>query len=176
MYRTWSGSEDSSHTNLYLCVPFSLGDFMDEKYMLLAIQEAIIAKELDEVPIGCVIIKNGEIIGKGHNLRERLKLSVAHAEIMAIEDACKKLGAWQLVDCDLYVTLEPCPMCAGAIMQSRIKNVYFGAYDPKGGSYGSNFNLNEVKKLNHYPNVKGGILENECSKILKDFFKEKRKK
>lgn len=148
---------------------------MKIEYMEFALKQAEIAKSCDEVPIGCVIVKDDEIISYGYNLRHTSKQSTAHAEIIAINKACEKLNSWQLNDCDLYVTLEPCPMCAGAIMQSRIKNVYFGAYDKKGGSYGSNFNLNEVKNLNHYPNVVGGVLKEECGKILSDFFKEKRK-
>ncbi len=147
---------------------------MNIEFMKLALEQAKLAVKNDEVPIGCVIVKNNEVIAKAFNLRHTLKQSTAHAEILAIQHACASLKMWQLTDCDLYVTLEPCPMCAGAIMQSRIKNVYFGAYDLKGGSYGSNFNLNEVKRLNHYPNVQGGILEDECGKILKDFFKKKR--
>ena len=102
--------------------------------------------------------------------------STAHAEILAIEKACKKLGSWRLEDCDLYVTLEPCPMCSGAIIQSRIRNVIFGAYDPKGGCMGSNMNINDVRGFNHYPDIEGGILQDECSRLLKDFFKAKRKK
>ena len=149
---------------------------MNIEYMEVAIQEAIIASEIDEVPIGCVIVKDGEIISKAHNLRHTTKRSIAHAEIIAIDEACSKLNSWYLDECDIYITLEPCPMCAGAIMQSRIKNVFFGAYDFKGGSYGSNFNLNEIKGLNHYPNVVGGILEEKCSSLLKDYFKLKRNK
>lgn len=148
---------------------------MNIKYMEIALEEAYKASLIDEVPIGCVIVKDDNIISKAHNLRHTTNRSIAHAEILAIDEACKKLGTWYLEDCEIYITLEPCPMCAGAIMQSRIKNVYFGAYDNKGGSYGSNFNLNEVKGLNHYPNVTGGILEEKCSKILKDYFKTKRK-
>lgn len=148
---------------------------MKTKYMEIALEEANKAKEIDEVPIGCVIVKDNQILSKTHNLRHTTKRAIAHAEILAIDEACKKLGTWYLDGCDIYVTLEPCPMCAGAIMQSRISNVYFGAYDSKGGSYGSNFNINNVKGLNHYPNVEGGILKEKCSNILKEYFKTKRK-
>lgn len=112
-----------------------------EKFMNEALRLARKAASLDEVPIGCVIVKENQIIGRGFNEREVLQKSTAHSEIIAIEQACKQTGFWRLDDCDLYVTLEPCPMCAGAIIQSRIRNVYFGAYDPKGGSCGSVVNL-----------------------------------
>lgn len=163
-------------TSTSACVyHFLIGKNMNLEYMKLAIEQAKIAESMDEVPIGCIIVSNGEIISRAHNLRHTTKQAIAHAEILAISKACEKLNVWQLTDCDLYVTLEPCPMCAGAILQSRIRNVYFGAYDLKGGSYGSNFNLNEIKNLNHYPTVTGGILEEECSALLKKFFKNKRK-
>lgn len=145
-----------------------------EKYMKLAIKEAIKALEKDEVPIGCVIVKDDRVIARGHNLRESRQSASAHAEMIAIEKACKKIGSWRLEDCDLYVTLEPCPMCSGAILQSRIKNVYYGAYDPKGGCLHSCMNLYEVKGFNHYPNAHAGILEEECARMLRDFFKNKR--
>lgn len=147
---------------------------MEEKYMLLALEEAKKAFDEDEVPIGAVVVKGGKVIAQTHNTKERTKNSLNHAEILAIQATLELLDSKYCDDCDLYVTLEPCPMCAGALYQSRMKNVYFGAYDHKGGSYGSNFNLNDVKGLNHYPNVQGGILEEECSKILKDYFKMKR--
>lgn len=145
------------------------------KFMQAAIKEAIKAKNKDEVPIGCVIVYNDKIIARGHNLRETKQQSINHAEIVAIQKACKKIGSWRLEDCDLYVTLEPCCMCAGAILQSRIKNVVYGAKDPKGGSIDSTLHMYEQKGFNHYPNVISGILEEECSQLLKDFFKEKRK-
>ena len=148
----------------------------EEKYMKQAIKQAMKAQEKDEVPIGCVIVKDDKIIARGYNLRQSKQQSYAHAEMIAIQKACKKLGTWRLEDCDLYVTLEPCPMCAGAIQQSRIKKVVFGAYDPKGGFFGSNFNINEVKGLNHYPEVEGGILKEETAQLLKDFFKKKRER
>lgn len=148
----------------------------NEKWMKEAIKQAKKAAQKDEVPIGCVIVKDDQIIARAYNKREMKQCSTAHAEILAIEKACKKLGSWRLEDCDLYVTLEPCPMCSGAIIQSRIRNVIFGAYDPKGGCMGSNMNINDVRGFNHYPDIEVGILQDECSRLLKDFFKAKRKK
>lgn len=148
----------------------------NEKWMKEAIKQAKKAAQKDEVPIGCVIVKDDQIIARAYNKREMKQCSMAHAEILAIEKACKKLGSWRLEDCDLYVTLEPCPMCSGAIIQSRIRNVIFGAYDPKGGCMGSNMNINDVRGFNHYPDIEGGILQDECSRLLKEFFKAKRKK
>lgn len=148
----------------------------NEKWMKEAIKQAKNAAQKDEVPIGCVIVKDDQIIARAYNKREMKQCSTAHAEILAIEKACKKLGSWRLEDCDLYVTLEPCPMCSGAIIQSRIRNVIFGAYDPKGGCMGSNMNINDVRGFNHYPDIEGGILQDECSRLLKEFFKAKRKK
>ena len=148
----------------------------NEKWMKEAIKQAKKAAQKDEVPIGCVIVKDDQIIARAYNKREMKQCSTAHAEILAIEKACKKLGSWRLEDCDLYVTLEPCPMCSGAIIQSRIRNVIFGAYDPKGGCMGSNMNINDVRGFNHYQDIEGGILQDECSRLLKEFFKAKRKK
>lgn len=148
----------------------------NEKWMKETIKQAKKAAQKDEVPIGCVIVKDDQIIARAYNKREMKQCSTAHAEILAIEKACKKLGSWRLEDCDLYVTLEPCPMCSGAIIQSRIRNVIFGAYDPKGGCMGSNMNINDVRGFNHYPDIEGGILQDECSRLLKEFFKAKRKK
>ena len=148
----------------------------NEKWMKEAIKQAKKAAQKDEVPIGCVIVKDDQIIARSYNKREMKQCSTAHGEILAIEKACKKLGSWRLEDCDLYVTLEPCPMCSGAIIQSRIRNVIFGAYDPKGGCMGSNMNINDVRGFNHYPDIEGGILQDECSRLLKEFFKAKRKK
>lgn len=148
----------------------------NEYFMSIAILEAKKAFKKDETPIGAVIVKDGVIISKAHNLRETKNNALYHAEILAIDKACKKLGSWRLVDCDIYVTLEPCLMCAGAIMQARVKNVFFGASDPKGGAFGSSINLNEIKTINHHPNITSGILKEECSQLLKDFFKKKREK
>lgn len=149
---------------------------MTEKYMKLALKEARKAYEKDEVPIGAIIVKDDKVIARAHNLRETSKQSVAHAEILAIQKACKKLEAWRLEECDMYVTLEPCSMCAGAIINSRIKNLYIGAMDPKSGAVGSKLNLLEDYKFNHEVNFETGILNEECSTILSDFFKELRKK
>ena len=147
-----------------------------EVFMKAAIKEALKAEALDEVPIGCVVVKDNKIIARGYNVRETKQESIGHAEIKTLQKACKKLNSWRLEDCDLYVTVEPCIMCSGAIIQSRIRNVYFGAYDPKGGAFGSSINVLEAKNINHYPNVEGGILKKECSTILKEFFKKKRNK
>lgn len=146
------------------------------QYMKEAIKEAKKAELKDEVPIGAVIVMDGKIIARAHNTRQSKQISIHHAEILCIEKACRKLNSWRLEECDLYVTLEPCPMCAGAIQQSRIRKVVFGAYDPKGGFFGSNFNINDVKGLNHYPEVEGGIMEEETARLLKEFFKKKRER
>jgi len=147
----------------------------EELFMKEALKEAKKALNKLEAPIGAVIVKDGKIIARGYNLRETKQDSTLHAEIVAIKRACKKLGSWRLEECDIYITLEPCPMCAGAILQSRIRNVFFGAYDPKAGAAGSLINLLENDSFNHKSNVYGGILENECSSLLKEFFKNLRK-
>lgn len=148
----------------------------DEKFMLEAIKEAQKAYAIGEVPIGAVVVRQGEIVGRGHNQRETSKRAIAHAEIMAIEEACKNLGGWRLIDCDLYVTLEPCLMCGGAIYQSRVVRLIYGAKDPKSGAFGSLYNLAEDTRLNHQVAVTAGILESECSTLLKQFFRELRNK
>ena len=145
-----------------------------EKFMALALKQAEIAKKNGEVPIGAVIVKNGEVISKGYNKRNKNKLATAHAEINAIEKACKKLGDWRLDGCEMYVTLEPCPMCAGAILNARILKVYFGAYEVKSGAILSNYKMLFQGSLNHKGDAEGGIMINECSALLKDFFKSKR--
>ena len=145
-----------------------------EIFMKKAIQEAKKAYNKLEVPVGCIIVKNGEIIAKAHNLKETKKDTTKHAEIIAIQKASKKLDSWRLIDCEMYVTLEPCPMCAGAIINSRIKKIYIGAKDEKTGAVGSVLNLLEDYTFNHKVQIENGILENECQKILKDFFKELR--
>ena len=150
----------------------------DEEYMREALSLAEKAFELGEVPVGAVAVWDGKIVGRGMNLRETDKNALRHAEIMAIDEACKNLGGWRLWKCDLYVTLEPCPMCAGAIINSRVKRVIYGASDPKSGSCGSLTNLFEMP-YNHKPEVVSGVLEKECSEILSRFFeklREKRKK
>ncbi|MCM3796964.1 tRNA adenosine(34) deaminase TadA [Priestia megaterium] len=148
----------------------------DEKYMRLAIDEALKAKDKLEVPIGAVIVQNDEVVASAYNLRETEQRSVAHAELLAIDEACKKLGTWRLEDATLYVTLEPCPMCAGAIVLSRVKRVVFGAYDPKGGCAGTLLNLLEFEKFNHQAEVVGGMLEEECGSLLTTFFRELRQR
>lgn len=149
---------------------------MENKYMVDALKQAKKAYEIDETPVGAVIVKDGKIISRAYNKREIKKNCLCHAEILAINKACKKLGGWRLFDCDMYVTLEPCPMCAGAIISARIKNLYFGAYDEKSGCAGSVINLFEENKFNHNVNVSGGVMIDECSGILKDFFKNLRDK
>lgn len=148
-------------------------DFYNE-YMKLALDEAKKTSISQDVPIGAVIVKNGDIIAVGHNEREANGDSTAHAEIQAIRSACQKLGGWHLDSCELYVTLEPCPMCMGAIVNSRIKRVVFGAKDSKAGACGSVFNFNDYP-LNHKPEIIGGIMEDEGRALLSDFFAEKRK-
>lgn len=145
-----------------------------EKYMRSALRLAKKAESLDEVPVGAVIVKDGKILAKGWNRRQTKQNPLEHAEVMAIQCACRKLKSWRLEGCDLYVTLEPCPMCSGAIIQSRIEHVYFGAFDPKGGAVASVVSLFDLPQWNHHPMWEGGILEDECSMILKQFFKRKR--
>ena len=148
---------------------------MHEKYMRLAIKEAIKAQNKDEVPIGAVIVKDDKVISRGHNLRESKQIASAHAEMIAIDKACKKLGTWRLEGCTLYVTLEPCPMCAGATILSRIDKVVYGASDPKGGCIESCIKMYEQQGFNHYPIYEAGIMKEECANLLSDFFREKRK-
>mgnify|MGYP002544196091 CR=1 FL=1 len=143
---------------------------MNRKFMLEAIELAKIAASEGEVPVGAVIVKDGKIIAKGKNEREKKQNALSHAEIEAINNACKALGSWRLDDCEIYVTLEPCPMCAGAIINSRIKTLVFGAYDSKMGSIDSVVNLCDYP-YNHKVEVYGGICEDECLEILQDFFK-----
>ena len=147
----------------------------DEIYMRKALELAELAARQGEVPVGAIVVKRstGEIVGRGFNRREYGRSPLTHAEIVAIDQASRKLGGWRLVDCELYVTLEPCPMCAGAIINSRIQRVVFGAADPKAGSCGSVVNLFELP-FNHKPEFIGGVLERECSQLLSDFFKKLR--
>lgn len=148
----------------------------DERYMLEAIEEAKKAGQIDEVPIGAVIVLDGEIIARAHNLRETKQSSIAHAEVLAIDQACQKLGTWRLEDATLYVTLEPCPMCAGAIMLSRVEKVVYGAKDPKGGCAGTFMNILQDERFNHQSEVVTGVLEAECGALLSDFFRDLREK
>ena len=147
-----------------------------ERFMKEALKEAKKAYDKLEVPVGCVIVKDGKIISRAHNLKETKKDTTKHAEILAIQKASKKLEAWRLLDCDMYVTLEPCSMCAGAIINSRIRNLYIGTMDKKTGAAGSVLNLFEDFTFNHKVIVETGILQTQCEKILKDFFKELRKR
>ena len=142
--------------------------------MRFAFREAEKAFELDEVPIGCIIVKDGAIVGRGHNQTEQLQDSTAHAEMIAITSANGTLENRFLTGCTLYVTLEPCPMCAGAIVNSRIDRLVFGAYDPKAGACGTLFTLTEDDRLNHRVQTIGGVLDGECGAILKEYFKKKR--
>ena len=144
------------------------------KYMKEALRQAKKAYALGEVPIGCVIVYEDKIIARGYNRRNTDKNTLAHAEVTAINRASKKLGDWRLEDCTLYVTLEPCQMCAGAIVQSRITNVVMGCMNPKAGCGGSILNILEMTEFNHQVNVLRGVMEEECSQILQDFFKELR--
>ena len=139
-----------------------------------ALKEAKKAELIDEVPIGCVIVKDDKIIARGHNQRETKQSPIGHAEIIAINKASKKLNSWRLEGCDIYVTLEPCIMCSGAIIQSRINKVYYGASDPKGGALGSSINVLEANNINHHPEVISGVLKEECSSIITNYFKAKR--
>lgn len=146
------------------------------RYMKRALELAHKAQLQGEVPVGAVIVKNGKIVGEGFNQKETLGLATRHAEIEAIENASKNLGAWRLTDCEMYVTLEPCLMCAGAIVATRLKKLYYGADDPKGGAVKSLYQALSDERLNHECEIEEGLLKSECSKILKDFFKERRAK
>lgn len=145
----------------------------DVYFMKRAITRAKCAARDGEVPIGAVVVKDDKIIATGRNMREKRKNALLHAEIVAIDRACKKIGAWRLMDCTLYVTMEPCPMCAGAIVNSRIKRVVYGCYDKKAGAFGSVFNLAD-HPLNHKYEVVSGVLEKECASLLSSFFEELR--
>ena len=145
---------------------------IDEKYMKEAIKQAKKAYSIDETPIGCVIVYEDKIIARGYNRRNTDKSTLAHAEITAIKKACKKLGDWRLEGCTLYVTLEPCPMCAGAIIQSRIDRVVVGSMNPKAGCAGSVLNILQTEGFNHQTELTTGILKEECSQLMTGFFKE----
>ena len=149
---------------------------MDEEFMLAALALAKEAFDAGEVPVGCVITRKGQIVGRGRNRREEAKNALAHAEIEAIAGACARLGGWRLSGCVLYVTMEPCPMCAGAAVNARIERVVFGAYDEKAGCCGSVLDLSRQEKFNHAFEVRGGVLEAQCRAVLQDFFRAKRKK
>lgn len=147
---------------------------MDNKYMKAALKCAQTALAEGEVPIGAVVVLNGKIISRGHNRRTKKQIATAHAEIEAIEKACKKLKSWRIPECEIYVTLEPCPMCMGAMLNARIKKVYFGAYEAKGRSL--TLEIAASNLLNHKIEVEGGVMEEECSNILSAFFSEMRKR
>lgn len=147
-----------------------------EHFMRLAINEAKKALLIDEVPIGAIIVKDDKVIARGYNHRETKQDVTSHAEIEAIKKANKRLNSWRLVDCDIYITLEPCLMCMGALIQSRVSNIYYGAKDPKGGAIESSLNALDSKNINHHPNVEGGILEKDCSEIISNYFRLKRQK
>ncbi|KXA46618.1 MULTISPECIES: tRNA adenosine(34) deaminase TadA [Staphylococcus] len=149
---------------------------IDEKYMKLALDEAKKAEAIGEVPIGALIVKDDKIIARAHNLRETIQLPTAHAEHIAIEKAAEAVGSWRLEDCTLYVTLEPCVMCSGAIVMSRIPRVVYGAADPKGGCSGSLMDLLQESRFNHRAEVVSGVLEEECGDMLRNFFKQLRNK
>ncbi|MEG9462917.1 MULTISPECIES: tRNA adenosine(34) deaminase TadA [Bacillus amyloliquefaciens group] len=147
----------------------------DEYYMREAIKEAKKAEAKGEVPIGAVLVLHDEIVARAHNLRETEQRSLAHAEMLAIDEACRKLGTWRLEDAVLYVTLEPCPMCAGAVVLSRVDKVVFGAFDPKGGCTGTLMNLLQEERFNHQAEVVSGVLGEECGEMLSAFFRKLRR-
>ncbi len=148
---------------------------MVNKFMEVAIEEARKAEEEEEIPVGAVIVKNGEILSRAHNMREQLRDPTAHAEILAIREAAKKINDWRLDGCEIYVTLEPCPMCASAILLARIQKIYFGAYDFDNGACGSRINIPvSFTVFGYRAEVTGGIMKDECKKILQEFFKKRR--
>ena len=145
-----------------------------EKFMKSALRQAKKAEQSEEVPIGCVIVKEGKIIAKAYNMRQTKRQATAHAEILAIEKACRKFKDWRLDGTEMYITLEPCAMCAGAIVNSRIEKVYFGAYERKSGCAESKFSVLKDGGLNHSTDFEGGVMEEKCANIIKNYFKEKR--
>lgn len=147
----------------------------DAFFMKEALRQARKAYALGEVPVGAVVVRDGIIVSRAYNTRETKKDALGHAELSAIRKACKKLGGWRLWECELYVTLEPCVMCAGAIINSRIRRVCYGASDSKAGAFGSVLDINALP-FNHHPAVEGGVMENECSALLRDFFRELRRR
>lgn len=173
-----SGPEGSSIKNHLLCVVvFLFGGLMDTdiKFMKAAYKQAEKAEWIDEVPIGAVIVKDGKIIARAYNQRETKQQATKHAEIIAIEKACRKLGTWRLEDCDLYVTLEPCIMCTGAIINARIRRVIYGASEKRWLALSGLLEMTPKKQFNHHVTYTSGILESECSKQISDYFKKKRK-
>lgn len=146
----------------------------DEKYMKLALKEAKKARDINEVPIGCVIVRDDKVIGKGYNKRNTDKNVLSHAELIAIKQACKKTGDWRLEDCTMYITLEPCQMCAGAMVQARLQRAVIGSMNPKAGCGGSVLNILQMAEFNHQVDVERGVSEEECSSILTEFFSDLR--
>jgi tRNA(adenine34) deaminase len=147
---------------------------LDEHFMRMALREARLALEHEDVPIGAVLVHDGEIVGAGHNERELRQDPTAHAEVIALREGARALGSWRLLDCVLYVTLEPCAMCAGAIVLGRVPRVLYGASDPKAGAAGSVLDVLAEPRLNHRPQVQGGLLGEECGELLRDFFSSRR--
>lgn len=146
----------------------------DETYMKEALDEAKKAMHKGEIPVGAVVVLGGEVIGRGHNLREATGDPTAHAEMLALREAARAIGHWRLIGCTLYVTLEPCPMCAGAVINGRVDRVCFGAFDPKAGCCGTLYDLTGERKFNHHPDVAGGVLNDECAALIKEFFSKRR--
>jgi tRNA(adenine34) deaminase len=144
----------------------------DVAFMRAALKDALAAYEQGEVPVGAVVVRNGPIVGRGHNLRETVGDPTAHAEMIALTAASESKGHWRLEDCELFVTLEPCPMCAGAVVNSRIRRVVFGASDPKAGACGTLFNVVQDSRLNHRAQLAAGVLADECAEVLRSFFRE----
>ena len=163
-YETTKGKEHEKRT------------MSQEDFMLEALREAEKALSIDEVPIGAIIVKDGMIIGRGHNMTETTKDPTAHAEILAIREAAQKLGGWRLLGCQMYVTTEPCSMCAGALILARIQTVFIGTLDPKAGACGSLMNILQDERLNHNVRIETGIMQQQCEKIMKSFFQKLRKK
>lgn len=146
-----------------------------EKFMYRALSQARRAYLRDEIPVGAVVVKDGKVLARGYNSRQRSKIATHHAEVLAIDRACRKLGDWRLTDCDIYVTLEPCAMCVGACLNARIRKIYFGAFENKAGCCGSVVDIPETVHINHTVQAEGGILQEKCSQIIKDYFENKRK-
>ena len=153
---------------------YIMSNVIDEKFMAEALKEAEKSANFDEVPVGAVIVKDGKIIARGHNLREKNNDPTAHAEIVAVRKACKKLKSWRLEGCTIYVTIEPCSMCAGTLLWTRIQRIVYGANDIKGGALGSSYNLFEVKNINHKVEITRGVLENSCAALITSFFRSNR--
>lgn len=157
-----------------ICVILLKVVFLENRFMRIALDEARVAEKCGEMPVGAVVVRNGEVIGKGHNIRSELHDPTLHAEIVAIRQACQKLSDWRLDECDIYITLEPCVMCSGAIINSRMRSVYFGAYDPEYGAAGGRIDLFSKSYFGSKTVVYGGIMEAECKEFLASFFKRLR--